>query len=157
MFSIFLFQTSSLFEPDTIHMGGVSSICGMFGVMLVELHQFWPSVKNNCLELYKILVIIIVFLGLGTLPYLDNFGIITGLVIGMLCAVVLLPYVTFRRWQVRFRLLLVLVALPSLLLVMFILFYAFYKVQTFEACELCKLINCVPYTEFLCDPSIWTM
>ena len=151
-----LFQTSSLFEPDTIAMGGISSVCGMFGVMLMELTQFWPSVKKPVLELFKILAVIIVFLGLGTLPYLDNFGTITGLIIGMLCAVILLPYVTFRRWQVKIRLILVAVVLPSLLLVMLVLFYAFYKVQTFEACSVCQLINCVPYTELLCDSSLWT-
>ena len=153
---IAFFQTSSLFEPDVPAVGGVSSVIGMIGVMLVELSQFWPSVKKPVHELIKIILVITVFLGLGTLPYLDNFGIITGLIIGMLCAVILLPYVTFRRWQVKIRLILVIAALPSLFLIMFVLFYAFYKVQTFEACRVCKLINCVPYTETMCNSSLWT-
>ena len=155
--SVFLlFQTSSLFEPSIAVVGGVGAVFGMIGVMLVELFQFWAIVAHPVQELLKIIVVITFFLGLGTLPYLDNFGMITGLLLGMLCAIILLPYVTFRRWHVKIRLILVAVALPTLFLVLFVLFYGFYQVQTFEACELCRLLNCIPYTEKMCESSLWS-
>ena len=137
-------------------MGGVDGMFGMIGVMLVELSQFWPSVKKPFLELAKIIALILVFLALGTLPYLDNFGMLTGLIIGMLCAVILLPYVTFRRWQMKIRLIVVMAALPSLFLVMFMLLIGFYKVQSLEGCGVCQWINCVPYVDLMCDSSLWT-
>ena len=151
-----LFQTSSLFEPSIAVVGGVGAVFGMIGVMLVELFQFWAIVAHPVQELLKILVVIAFFLGLGTLPYLDNFGMITGLLLGMLCAIILLPYVTFRRWHVKVRLILVAVALPTLFLFLFVLFYGFYQVQTFEACDLCRLLNCIPYTEKMCESSLWS-
>ena len=127
---------------------------GMVGVMLVELHQFWPSVEKPHLELAKITTLILVFLFLGTLPYLDNFGMITGLIIGMLCGIILLPYVTFRRWQVKIRLIVVAVAVPTLFLIMILLLVAFFKVQSFEGCSFCNYINCIPYVDLMCDSTL---
>ena len=152
---LFFFQTSSLFEPKVAVVGGVGAVFGMIGVMLVELFQFWAIVSRPILELFKIVAIILLFLGLGTLPYLDSFGMIIGLFLGMLCAIIVLPYVTFRHWHVKVRLVLVAAALPTLILVLFVLFLAFYQVQTFEACTLCKRINCVSYTQNMCNSSLW--
>ena len=137
-------------------MGGVQPVFGMFGVLLIELTQFWPIINRPWLELLKIVLVIIAFLLLGTLPYLDNFGMLVGLCLGMLSAIIVLPYITFRRWQVKARLVLVAVAVPSLFLVLFGLFYSFYHVQTAQACSACRWINCIPYTETMCDSSLWS-
>ena len=141
--------------PYQAHVGGVGAICGMVGVVLVELIHFWKLVHRPMFELLKLTVIIIVLFSLGTLPYLDIFGIITGLVSGALCGIIFLPYITFGRWHLQLRVVLIVSASCLLMLIFYFLLHLFGTVQSVESCKVCKKLNCVPYTEKMCDTSLW--
>ncbi|KAL4232347.1 hypothetical protein ACF0H5_009916 [Mactra antiquata] len=146
---------SAIFSPYQSHVGGVGAICGMIGLIIVELVQFWSLVKQPLIELGKLSIVIILLLFAGTLPYLDIFGMIVGLFSGVLCGVLFLPYVTFGKWHAHIRVILVLMSLTLLFVTYFILVHVFVNVQTVENCKICRLLNCLPYTEKMCETSYW--
>jgi cytochrome b subunit of formate dehydrogenase len=121
----------------------------------VELFHFWKLVDRPRLELLKLSVAIILLFLLGTLPYLDIFGMITGLISGALCGVIFLPYITFGKWHRPVRVILIVSASGLLILICYFLLHLFVTVQSLENCEGCKKLNCVPYTEKMCDTSLW--
>ena len=123
--------------------------------MLVELIYYWTTIKRPLLDLAKLMFILVIFLMSGTLPYLDNFSIIAGLVTGIISSFIFLPFVSIQKKQRQIRIALLILALPVLFVVTFLLFYMFYTVQTLQECTFCNVINCVPYTEKMCDASLW--
>ncbi|XP_060585280.1 inactive rhomboid protein 1-like [Ruditapes philippinarum] len=147
--------TSSIMLPYEVHVGGMGAVCGMLGVVIIELFHFWKLVDRPWLELLKLSVAIILLFLLGTLPYLDIFGMITGLISGALCGVIFLPYVTFGKWHCPVRVILIVSASGLLILICYFLLHLFVAVQSLENCEGCKKLNCVPYTEKMCDTSLW--
>ncbi|XP_052225869.1 inactive rhomboid protein 2-like isoform X1 [Dreissena polymorpha] len=146
---------SATFTPFVCSVGGVGAICGMLAVVLVELLQFWSIVKKPLRELAKLSAAILFLLFFGTFQYLDVIGMISGFVIGALSGVIVLPYITFRKWQTHARVVLVIVSFVLLCAMFFLLGYMFVRVQSFENCAGCKFINCIPYTETMCDPERW--
>ncbi|XP_021371859.1 inactive rhomboid protein 2-like [Mizuhopecten yessoensis] len=148
--------TAAVFNPYVPHVGGTATVFGMAGLITVELIHYWHIVKKPAVELTKICGLLVVFLMLGTLPYIDNYSIVSGFLLGVICSVLFLPFLSFRQQQKHCRIVLLCVGGPLIFLVYFVLLYVFYKVQTFEECSGCKLFNCVPYTETMCDPSLWT-
>lgn len=147
---------AAIFTPYSPHVGGTGAVFGFVGVTLIELIQFWKIIHQPFIELIKIFIAITFFLASGTLPYINNFTIIFGFLIGLLCACAFLPYITFGHWHKHCRIFLVLLTVPLLFLLYLMLFYVFYKVQTVDNCKFCNQINCVPYTEKMCNSSLWT-
>ncbi|XP_045189590.2 uncharacterized protein LOC123546962 isoform X2 [Mercenaria mercenaria] len=147
--------TSAIFLPYQSHCGGMGAVCGMVGVVLVELFHFWKLVHRPLIELAKLSVVIVLLLFCGTLPYLDIFGMMTGLITGALCGLILLPYITFGKRHLRMRVILIVGASTLLFMICFFLLQVFAYVQSVESCEGCKTLNCVPYTDKMCDTSLW--
>ena len=58
-------------------------VIGLLGVLFVDLFQAWPVVPKPWLEFGKLFFIAAVGLGLGTLPFMDNWGHLGGLIIGI--------------------------------------------------------------------------
>lgn len=148
-------QTSAIFSPYHGHVGGVGAICGMIGLVIVELVQFWTLVQQPLIELGKLSTVIILLLFTGTLPYLDIFGMIIGLVLGVLCGVLVLPFVTFGKWHAHVRVILVLVSFSLLFAAYVMLLHVFINVQSIGNCKTCELLNCLPYTTKMCETSYW--
>ncbi|XP_069128959.1 inactive rhomboid protein 1-like [Argopecten irradians] len=147
--------TAAIFSPYIPHVGSTATVFGMAGLITAELLHYWHLVRNPAVEMTKICALLIIFLMCGTLPYVDNYSIISGFLLGFFCSVFFLPFLSFKKQQKHCRILLLCFGGPFLFLVYFVLFYVFYKVQTFEECTGCKLFNCVPYTETMCDESLW--
>jgi len=91
---------------------------------------------------------------LGTLPYLSVFGVVTGLVVGGLAGILVLPYVTLGRWGHHARLVLISLSAPLLLLGTALLVHLFVNVQTLEGCGVCEALKCVPYTASMCNDEL---
>ena len=153
---VFWFQVAAVFTPYSPHVGSTGALFGLVGLLVVELIQFWKVIKKPHIELLKIVCLLCVFLFTGTLPYVDNFSIITGLGMGMLSACVLLPYVAVSKGHTRCRFSLVVVCMMGIAFSYFVLLYIFYRVQTFEDCKICEYINCIPYSEKMCKKDLDT-
>lgn len=152
---VLYFQISASFTPYQPHVGGIGAVCGMIGVVLVELLQFWSIVQSPGKELVKILVVITLLLFCGTLPYLNIFGMVAGIMVGMLCGVIVLPYITFGDWGAHARIVLVSIALLLLFGFFYLSFHLCVQVQSLDTCAVCTFIDCVSYTEKMCDKTLW--
>lgn len=139
-----------IFNPYQPHVGATGALFGAVGLLFVELVHFWSIIRRPWLELIKLLTIMAVFIFSGTLPYLNIFSILTGLLLGMLCALGLLPYISIKRHKALCRIIIVAVSIPLVITIFFVMFYVFYKVQLLENCKFCKFVNCYPYTENMC-------
>lgn len=146
-----------MFSPYLPHSGSGGAAFSLVGVLLVELMQSWQLLPHPWREAAKLTGVVLLFLLSGTLPYVNNFELLTGLLTGILSAMLLLPYVTFGKWHVRRRRALVVLSFPLILLSTALTFYMFYYVQALdEACESCQWINCVPYTRTMCNTTdLW--
>ncbi|WAR21898.1 RHDF1-like protein, partial [Mya arenaria] len=150
-----IIYASASFNPHHSHVGGVGAVCGMLGVLFVELLQFWSLVQKPWMEVAKLTVSIVLILFLGTLPYLEIMGVLAGLVTGALCGVIVLPYITFGRWGTHARVVLIIVAVGLLFIEFSLLAHLFVNVQTLKSCGVCRLLNCVPYTNNMCNVELW--
>jgi membrane associated rhomboid family serine protease len=63
------FAVSGIFSPGNVGMGSDPAVFGLLAVTLVELFQAWQIVPNRHLQLIRLMLIIIVALLVGTLPY----------------------------------------------------------------------------------------
>lgn len=57
-------------------------VYGLLAVMMVELFQAWQVVQHAGRQLAKISFIILISLGIGTFPYVDNWSHIGGFAFG---------------------------------------------------------------------------
>lgn len=106
--------------------------------------------KNSCWQLFKLVLIIVVALCIGLLPYIDNFAHLGGFVFGLVAAVALMPWTTFGKWdKARKRTLSILfLALTcGLYAVTLPVFLTGQEVN----CTWCQHINCVNFVAGMCD------
>eukprot|EP00041_Stephanoeca_diplocostata_P038401 m.1514452 g.1514452 ORF g.1514452 m.1514452 type:complete len:717 (+) comp25214_c0_seq100:212-2362(+) len=101
---------SGIFSPNTVSVGANPAVYGLLAVMMVELFQAWQVVQHAGRQLAKISFIIIISLGIGTFPYVDNWSHIGGFAFGIVSGIVFLPYITFGKWDARRKKLLLIVS-----------------------------------------------
>lgn len=102
-FYFIITQAAVIFNPYQPHVGATGALFGAVGLLFVELVHFWSIIRRPWLELIKLLTIMAVFIFSGTLPYLNIFSILAGLLLGMLCALGLLPYISIKRHKALCR------------------------------------------------------
>ena len=145
---------SGIFIPYQPTVGASPSVFGLLGVLVVELFQTWQLIERKLLEVIKLSVIIVVFLMVGTLPYVDNFAHFGGFFFGVVAAIIFLPYITFGKWDARRKRILLIIAVPGLIFMYIIGVVVFYVVQDSPTfCPNCKYVNCIPYTSTICEDS----
>eukprot|EP00116_Pleurobrachia_bachei_P004070 sb/3464332/ len=142
--------TSSVFVPYHPTCGAGGAVYGLLGVILVEFIQSYQVVHRPGRELAKLLVVIVGSLLIGTLPYLDNFAHLGGMVYGVLSACIILPYITFGSFDSGRKICQIVVALMVLLFLFAVNFVSFYIVQGTGWCKGCYYINCIPYSKNMC-------
>ena len=79
-----LHSSSALFTPNLVDCGSSPAIYGLIGALLVELLNAWQSILRPWRQLLKLVILIIVSLAIGLLPYVDNFAHIGGFCFGIL-------------------------------------------------------------------------
>ncbi|RDX62878.1 RHOMBOID-like protein 2, partial [Mucuna pruriens] len=157
---------SSLFIRDHISVGASGALFGLLGAMLSELITNWTIYSNKAMALITLLVIIVINLGIGILPHVDNFAHIGGFLVGFLLGFILLPRPQFgwleqRRLPAGARLkskykayqyvlwivsLLLLIAGLSTALVML-----FRGEKGYDHCHWCRYLTCVPTSKWECS------
>lgn len=92
----------------------------------------------------------VLFLGIGTLPYIDNFAHIGGFIAGVVAAICFMPYISFSRLDAARKLLLKLVSMVLLFVLAGGLLYKFYTTHEIS-CSWCQYLDCVPYKRSMCS------
>ena len=83
---------------------------------------------------------------------LDNWELFGGLLFGTLVSTIVLPYITFGKWDVLQKKLILAVTLPLTIVLYILAFYLVFEVQNAaDNCASCKKFNCASYTDNNCD------
>lgn len=157
---------SALFLQKSISVGASGALFGLLGAMLSELITNWTIYTNKVAALVTLIVIVVINLGIGILPHVDNFAHIGGFVSGFFLGFILLlrpqyGWVTRRNLPVEVRVkskykpyqyvlwsvsLILLVAGFAVGLVML-----FRGVNANDHCHWCHYLSCVPTSKWKCD------
>lgn len=131
-------------SPNQISTGPSGALFSLLAILLIDLILNWKLVVSPVKNLIVLLVIIIVLLGLGLLPFVDNFMHVGGFIAGILSACIFVPHIAFGKWDAVRKKVLVFVALPLLGFIYFMAFYSFYDNVETDYCSWCEVIDCVP-------------
>lgn len=157
---------SALFLQKSISVGASGALFGLLGAMLSELITNWTIYTNKVAALVTLIVIVVINLGIGILPHVDNFAHIGGFVSGFFLGFILLlrpqyGWVTRGNLPVEVRVkskykpyqyvlwsvsLILLVAGFAVGLVML-----FRGVNANDHCHWCHYLSCVPTSKWKCD------
>eukprot|EP00730_Choanoeca_flexa_P001774 TRINITY_DN10777_c0_g1_i4.p1 TRINITY_DN10777_c0_g1~~TRINITY_DN10777_c0_g1_i4.p1 ORF type:complete len:642 (+),score=70.98 TRINITY_DN10777_c0_g1_i4:133-2058(+) len=145
------FCVTALFARFAVTMGASGACFGVMGAVLVELVQKWRLLNNPKQQLFKLLLLVIFMLGLGTLPYIDQFAHVGGLAFGTLTAIAVLPSVSInksgRSRSHEIVRILCGVGVVVLLGVAFSLLYT----ESYPKCDWCQAADCINYMPGICD------
>jgi len=98
-----------------------------------------------------LLLVTLVVLAIGLLPYIDNFAHIGGLVMGLITAVIFVPVINFGPWDIKRRRILVGVFIPLYLALMGTLFFLLLEGYDGSTCTDCLYIDCIPFVPGWCS------
>lgn len=139
---------AAVFVPDQISVGASSAIYGLFGVDFVLLFHLWKITENKYASLCCSTVSLILYLGIGTLPWIDNWAHVGGFLTGLLLANIFLPYFSWAGWKRGCGLIF---SIALLIIAVAVGLSLFYANSDPEFCSWCKYVSCIPYTSGLCD------
>ncbi|KAJ0266200.1 RHOMBOID-like protein 3 [Hirschfeldia incana] len=156
---------SSLFIRNGISVGASGALFGLLGSMLSELLTNWTIYSNKIAALLTLMVVIVINLAIGILPYVDNFAHVGGFLTGFLLGFLLLarPQIKwFSRKHMSqdrrtskykpYQYILWLLSL-ALLIVGFVvaLMLLFRGEDGNDHCHWCRYMRCVPTSGWSCD------
>eukprot|EP00301_Raphidiophrys_heterophryoidea_P000078 c10043_g1_i1.p1 GENE.c10043_g1_i1~~c10043_g1_i1.p1 ORF type:complete len:577 (-),score=137.60 c10043_g1_i1:92-1795(-) len=142
---------AAVFDPTQISAGCSSSLYGLVGVQTVDLLMSWQLVDHKAFQAARLIICLVLVLGVGTLPWLDNFAHVGGFFVGIVSGMAVLPYATFSRRDKLIKWFITRQARVLLVASFVALLAVFYLVKNPHFCTWCKYIDCIPYTEHLCD------
>ena len=117
---------------------------GIVGLALVEHFILLSKPKKSLAMLIGSVLTLFAF---GTLPQVNNFSLIVGLLYGCMFAMLFWSCIMFQRRVALIQSLLIFV-IVTLFLFSLVLFYG---VQQIRADSFFSFINCIPYVKGLCD------
>ncbi|EDQ87669.1 uncharacterized protein MONBRDRAFT_27089 [Monosiga brevicollis MX1] len=145
---------AAVFSPLDVSVGTNPSVYGILAVHLVDLFQSWQLVDRPGLSLAGLGGVIAVLLLVGTTSYVDNWSHIGGFAFGLVSGIIFIPYITFGKWDLARKRLLLFICAPLLLVMFVAAFVTFYQIQNTEFCSWCDYLNCVPYADGMCGRSL---
>ncbi|XP_076938821.1 RHOMBOID-like protein 2 [Bidens hawaiensis] len=159
---------SALFIQRNISVGASGALFGLLGTMLSELITNWTIYSNKAAALFTLVIIVVVNLAVGILPFVDNFAHVGGFLTGFLLGFILLPCPRFG-WLERHNLpadvrvkskykvyqyVLGLLALAHLVAGFTVgLLMLFHGEHGSKHCHWCRYLNCIPTSKWECDKS----
>ncbi|KAM6586980.1 hypothetical protein CsatA_009585 [Cannabis sativa] len=159
---------SALFIQNNISVGASGALFGLLGAMLSELLTNWTIYTNKAAALLTLLIIIVINLGLGILPRVDNFAHIGGFLTGFLLGFVLLPRPQFGWLEQRsvptstipivrskykpYQYVLWLISLVILIAGFVVALVMLFRGENGNHhCHWCHYLSCVPTSKWDCD------
>lgn len=149
---IFGFAFGADINYAVISVGCSGALYGLVACLLLDLIQNWKLIVNPWMELLKMTLIIVFSLGIGLLPYVDNFAHVGGFITGILTGLIFMPTIIFGKWDLRRKRLLKVVSVPILIGIFIWVFSNFYSIDP-STCTWCKYVSCIPINNW-CDSYI---
>ncbi|KAF8032971.1 hypothetical protein BT93_D1761 [Corymbia citriodora subsp. variegata] len=157
---------SSLFIQNRISVGASGALFGLVGAMVSELITNWTIYSNKAAALFMLVIIIVLNLGLGVLPHVDNFAHIGGLLTGFLLGFILLIRPQFgwadqqyhgakarakKSKHKAYQYVLWLLALVLLIIGIIVGLVMLFKGESGnDHCSWCHYLSCVPTSKWHC-------
>ncbi|XP_057323391.1 inactive rhomboid protein 1 isoform X2 [Microplitis mediator] len=140
---------SAIFIPYRAEVGPAGAHFALLATLVVEVLNCWPILKHPRRALTKLIFILMGFLVLGVLPWVDNYAHFFGFIFGFFASYALLPFISFGEYDRRRKIILIWICLVLILGLFALLLALFYNIPVYE-CEICKLFNCIPFTRDFC-------
>ncbi|KJE89532.1 hypothetical protein CAOG_00981 [Capsaspora owczarzaki ATCC 30864] len=141
---------SAIFVPNQPTVGGTGALFGFLGVLFVELFQSWQLCRRPVVELIKLILLVVIALVIGLLPWVDNWAHIGGFFFGVVAGIIFLPYIVFGKWDQRRKRILLVVCIPLLIMMFIASLVVFYALNVPNFCSWCRYADCVPFTPDFC-------
>ena len=140
---------SAVFLPYRADVGPSGSQFGLLSCLIVEVIHAWPMLRYPKSALVKLLIISLVLLFLGTLPWIDNYAHLFGFFFGFLLSYAFLPFITFGKYDRRKKVILITICLliATMVFIALLIIFYFFPIQN---CRLCSYLNCLPITRDFC-------
>ncbi|CAN6866322.1 unnamed protein product [Brassica oleracea] len=157
---------SSLFIRNDISVGASGALFGLLGSMLSELLTNWTIYSNKIAAFLTLWFVIVINLGIGSLPYVDNFthvgGFLTGFFLGFL--LMARPQIKWlerqhmpqgRRLTSKYKpyqYILWLLSLALLIAGFVVALVLLFKGEDGnDHCHWCRYLSCIPTSRWSCD------
>lgn len=91
---------SCVMNPDLISVGASTSLSGIFSAMFADLIYNWNNrftIPNPILSAISLTLQLVIFLLMGFVPLIDNWGHLGGFIVGFLLGMVIIPHDRLSR------------------------------------------------------------
>ncbi|KAL5495301.1 hypothetical protein ACEPAI_764 [Sanghuangporus weigelae] len=124
--------------------GASGAIFGTVAVNWVDLFAHWKYHYRQKTKLIYMTIELILGIGMGFIPYVDNFAHLGGMLMGLLVGLVFYPVISETKrhrlitWGFR------LAALPLIIVLFVVLTKNFYTDDPSASCSWCRYLSCIP-------------
>jgi len=136
----FAFEATSM--PTSPSVGCSGALYGLMACLFIDLIQSWKLIIKPWSELFKMLVVILFSLGIGLLPYIDNYAHFGGFIMGILTGLIFLPSIIFSKRDLRIKRIMMIISIFLSVGLFVWVFRQFYV--SASQCKWCKYLNCLP-------------
>jgi hypothetical protein len=123
---------------------------GLFGLLLLDIVQNWPILTTPWRDLIKLTISLLIALGIGLLPYIDNYAHFGGFFAGIFSGLIFMPKLYFSKADRRKKILFAILSVPILLGLLGVGFYLFFQ-NVAVNCPWCTYVDCIPPNAIWCQ------
>jgi len=124
-------------------------ITGLLACLLLDLIQSWRLIIEPWKELIKMLITIVFSLGIGLVPFIDNFAHVGGFITGILTGLIFMPSIIFSKRDLKIKRMLMIASIFLSIFAFIWVFKQFYGSNS--DCKWCHYVNCLPIKEGWCQ------
>ncbi|ORX76910.1 rhomboid-domain-containing protein [Anaeromyces robustus] len=128
--------------------GCSGSLYGLLACLLLDLIENWKIIVKPKKDLIKLIIVIIISLGFGLIPNIDNFSHVGGFITGILTGLIFMPSIIFSKKDLKIKRILMLISIFILVFMYIMVFEQFYAKT--KKCSWCHYINCLPLKNNWC-------
>lgn len=124
--------------------GASGAIFGTVAVTWVDLFAHWKYQYKPVRKLVFMIIELLIGIGIGFIPFVDNFAHLGGFLMGLLVGTTFYPVISVTKrhrlimWSFR------LLAIPLTVVLFVVLTRNFYTSNPYAACTWCRYLSCIP-------------
>ncbi|KAF8230653.1 rhomboid-domain-containing protein [Tricholoma matsutake] len=125
-------------------LGASGAIFGTVAVTWVDLFAHWKYQYKPVHKLIYMIIELLVGIGIGFIPFVDNFAHLGGFLMGLLVGTTFYPVISVTKqhrlimWSFR------ILAIPLTVILFVVLVRNFYTSDPYAACSWCRYLSCIP-------------
>lgn len=131
--------------------GASGAIVGTLAVLWVDLMAHWKLEYKPWIKLIGHIVNLILVVGLGYVPGVDNFSHLGGFLMGLICGIILLPIISTTKTHRTIVWVLRIAMIPVAIVLFVVLIRNFYTGDPSQACSWCRYLSCIPTASNSCS------